>query len=78
MRIGTAEDRGELYAALSAAEEHAAAARELLNRAYPDRPEAKADALWAEFQGALQGNLERLEDERRAALEPQRPTVIQG
>lgn len=74
--IGDGQDRGELRDALNAAQQHAAAARELLNRAFPDRPEAKADAMWAEFAGALAGNLERIADERRAAQQPQRPNFV--
>jgi hypothetical protein len=58
---------GEFGAACKAASHHYAKARDLLNRAYPDRREAVLDAAFERLQGALEGNLQRITEERTAA-----------
>lgn len=72
--IGDGQERGELHDALSDAQRHASAARNALNAAYPGRPEAVHDRLWGNLLAALEGNLQRIADEERAARQPQ--TVI--
>lgn len=74
--IGDGQERGELHAALSDAQRHAAATRKALNEAYPDRPEAVHDRLWGNLQAALEGNLERIAAEERDARQPRRPNVV--
>lgn len=73
--IGTGQDRGELYEALQTGERHAAVARDMLNRAYPDRPEAVTDRAVAELEAAAQGYMQRVAEESK----PRPPVrVVQG
>ena len=72
--IGDGRDRGELHNAIRAASQHAGVARKMLNRAFPGRPEALADRLRDELQGALTGNLERIAQE--AKRKPPAPQIV--
>ena len=65
---------GEFGTACKAASRHYAKARDLLNRAFPDRREAVLDAAIERLQGALAGNMERITEQR--AAKPQTRQIV--
>lgn len=65
--IGTGQERGELYEALSAAGRHTAEHQKMLNRAYPDSPAARHAAYWDEMQAIIEAQVDRVTEEAAAA-----------
>ena len=70
--IGTGQERGELYEALSDAGQHAAEHQKMLHRAYPDSPAARRAAAWDEFQAIVRAQRDRIMEESKAKPVQQR------
>ena len=65
--IGTGQEHGDLYKALSAAGRHAGEHRKMLNLAYPDSPAARHAAAWDELQAIVLAQVDRITEEAAAA-----------
>lgn len=73
---GSTNFPGALLKALNAAKAHTARARAAINAAYPDSPQAVADRAVAELRAIVEGNLERIAEERRQPPRPPQQVVM--
>jgi|SRR5450631_4071030 chromosome segregation ATPase len=73
--IGTGQEHGELYEALSAAGQHTAEHQKMLNLAYPDSPAARHAAYWDEMQAIIRAQADRIREESKPKPVQQRMVV---